>query len=72
MNFFTSVSALKVIWKPFDEQFGDVLKRFRYHEGNVVSLVSLGHMIAAADERALQRDWREGKEHQENIFLGPG
>lgn len=53
----SSLTSLKVgfklIWKPFDSQFGQQLDNFRNHRKNVEKEAGLSHMVEAADARAL-------------------
>lgn len=42
----------KVLWKPFDEQFGDVLDKFRRHRRLAEEEARLAEMIESAQERA--------------------
>ena len=48
-------SLLKLLWKPFDSQFGSRLQAFRDHMDTTQKEVSTSHMIEAADSRALIR-----------------
>ena len=52
-----SITSLKVgfklVWKPFESQFGHQLDNFRNHRKNVEKEAGLSHMIEAADARAL-------------------
>ena len=45
--------GFKLIWKPFESQFGQQLDNFRNHRKNVEKEVGLSHMVEAADSRAL-------------------
>ena len=45
--------GFKLIWKPFDNQFGQQLDNFRNHRKNVEKEAGLSHMVEAADARAL-------------------
>ena len=45
--------TLKLLWKPFDQQFGQQLSKFRQHQKNVEKEAGLAHMIESADARAL-------------------
>lgn len=53
----SSLTSLKVgfklIWKPFEGQFGQQLDNFRNHQKNVEKEAGLSHMVEAADARAL-------------------
>ena len=53
----SSLTSLKVgfklIWKPFESQFGQQLDNFRNHRKNVEKEAGLSHMVEAADSRAL-------------------
>ena len=53
----SSLTSLKVgfklIWKPFDRQFGQQLDNFRNHRRSVEKEAGLSHMVEAADARAL-------------------
>ena len=44
--------TLKLLWKPFDQQFGQQLNDFRQHQKNVENEAGLAHMIESADARA--------------------
>ena len=43
----------KLLWKPFDQQFGQQLNDFRQHQKNVEEEAGLAHMIESADARAM-------------------
>lgn len=43
----------KLLWKPFETQFGQHLTAFRIHLNNVEKEAELSHMVEAADARAL-------------------
>ena len=45
--------ALKLTWKPFEQQFSNQLEHFRQHRKNVEKEAGLAHMIEVADSRAL-------------------
>ena len=45
--------GFKLIWKPFESQFGQQLDQFRNHRKNVEKEAGLSHMVEAADARAL-------------------
>lgn len=45
--------GFRLIWKPFESQFGQKLDRFRNHRKNVEKEAGLSHMVEAADSRAL-------------------
>ena len=45
--------TLKLLWKPFDLQFGQQLSAFRRHSKNVEEEAGLANMIEAADARAM-------------------
>ena len=45
--------GFKLIWKPFESQFGQQLDNFRTHRKNVEKEAGLSHMVEAADARAL-------------------
>lgn len=45
--------TFKLLWKPFDLQFGQQLSAFRVHQKNVEKEAGLANMIEAADARAL-------------------
>ena len=45
--------TLKLLWKPFDVQFGQQLGGFREHQKNVEKEAGLADMIEAADARAM-------------------
>ena len=44
--------GFKLLWKPFESQFGQQLDNFRNHRKNVEKEAGLSHMIEAADARA--------------------
>ena len=45
--------GFKLLWKPFESQFGLQLDNFRNHRKNVEKEAGLSHMVEAADARAL-------------------
>ena len=45
--------TFKLLWKPFDQQFGQQLNDFRQHHKNVEEEAGLAHMIESADARAM-------------------
>lgn len=45
--------TFKLLWKPFDQQFGQQLSEFRQHQKNVEKEAGLAHMIESADARAM-------------------
>ena len=45
--------GFKLMWKPFERQFGQQLDNFRDHRKNVEKEAGLSHMVEAADARAL-------------------
>lgn len=45
--------GFKLLWKPFESQFGQQLDNFRTHRKNVEKEAGLSHMVEAADARAL-------------------
>ena len=45
--------GFKLMWKPFESQFGQQLHTFRNHRKNVEKEAGLSHMVEAADARAL-------------------
>lgn len=45
--------TFKLLWKPFDLQFGQQLSAFREHQKNVEREAGLADMIEAADARAM-------------------
>lgn len=45
--------GFKLMWKPFESQFGQQLDTFRNHQRNVEKEAGLSHMVEAADARAL-------------------
>ena len=45
--------GFKLMWKPFESQFGQQLDNFRNHRKNVEKEAGLSHMVEAADARAL-------------------
>ena len=47
--------AFKLVWKPFESQFGQQLENFRNHRKNVEKEAGLSHMVEAAEARALAR-----------------
>lgn len=50
----TSVKVgFKLLWKPFESQFGQQLDNFRNHRKIVEKEAGLSHMVEAADARAL-------------------
>lgn len=52
---------MKLLWKPFKEDFGDVIGRFRQNAEKVELEVQLSHMIEAAAEREAQGRERESQ-----------
>jgi hypothetical protein len=55
---------LKSLWKDFGAEFEEVLTKFRNHVKNVREEAMVSNMIEDANERALARADREGKERQ--------
>lgn len=52
--FLTNFKAgFKLLWKPFDRQFGQRMDDFRIHRKNVDKEAALSHMVEAADARAV-------------------
>jgi hypothetical protein len=51
--------SLKILWKPFDREFGDVIDSFRAHRENVEREAELSHMIEAGSERAMAKSQRD-------------
>ena len=52
--FLTNFKAgFKLLWKPFDSQFGQRMDEFRIHRKNVDKEAGLSHMVEAADARAV-------------------
>ena len=45
--------TFKLLWKPFDQQFGQLLNDFRQHQKSVEKEAGLAHMIESADARAV-------------------
>lgn len=45
--------TFKLLWKPFNLQFGQQLNAFREHQKNVEKEAGLASMIEAADARAM-------------------
>ena len=45
--------TLKLLWKPFDVQFGQKISAFREHQWSVEKEAGLADMIEAADARAV-------------------
>lgn len=45
--------TLKLLWKPFDVQFGQQIRAFREHQKDVEKEAGLANMIEAADARAV-------------------
>ena len=45
--------TFKLLWKPFDQQFGQLLGDFRQHQKSVEREAGLAHMIESADARAV-------------------
>lgn len=46
-------AGFKLLWKPFDRQFGQHMEEFRIHRKNVDKEAGLSHMVEAADARAV-------------------
>ncbi|EPS38865.1 hypothetical protein H072_7365 [Dactylellina haptotyla CBS 200.50] len=61
--------AIKLIWKLFEKQFGDVMDRFRRHKANVEKEAGLSHMIEASRERQAQEDERRLQQSERSIML---
>ena len=55
---------MKSLWKDFGAEFEEVLTKFRNHVKNVKEEAMVSNMIEDANERALGRVDREGKERQ--------
>jgi len=49
-----SLKPFRILWKPFDRQFGDVVQSFRNHRDNLEKETALAHMIEEGDERIEQ------------------
>ncbi|SLM35735.1 P-loop containing nucleoside triphosphate hydrolase [Lasallia pustulata] len=47
--------AMKLLWKPFDQQFGKTIEDFRKHLKIVDREAGLSHMVEAQDARAVER-----------------
>ena len=47
--------GFRLLWKPFDRQFGQRMDEFRIHRKNVDKEAGLSHMVEAADARAIDR-----------------
>ena len=45
--------TFKLLWKPFDQQFGQQLSDFRQHQKNVEKEAGLANMIESAEARAM-------------------
>lgn len=45
--------GFKLMWKPFESQFGQQIENFRNHRNSVEKEAGLSHMVEAADARAL-------------------
>lgn len=45
--------AFKLLWKTFEQQFGQQLNAFRKHQKNVEKEAGLANMIEASDARAM-------------------
>jgi hypothetical protein len=52
--------AIKLLWKPFDQQFGTVMDDFREHRKNVEKEAALSHMVEAKEARDIERLNRKG------------
>lgn len=46
-------AGFKLLWKPFDRQFGQRMDEFRIHKKNEDKEAGLSHMVEAADARAI-------------------
>lgn len=46
---------MKLLWKPFDQQFGKTIEDFRKHLKMVDKEAGLSHMVEAHDARAVER-----------------
>lgn len=55
---------MKSLWRDFGAEFEEVLTKFRNHVKNVKEEAMVSNMIEDANERALGRADREGKERQ--------
>lgn len=53
--------AMRLLWKPFDRDFGEVIEKFRQHAEKVELEANLSHMIEAAAERKAQGDERDAQ-----------
>jgi hypothetical protein len=60
---------LKSLWKDFSTEFEEALTKFRNHVKNVNKEAMVSNMIESANERALGRADREGKERQRKSKL---
>jgi len=46
--------SLKLLWKPFDQQFEKQINNFRTHQKNVEKEANLSHMVEVAHARKLE------------------
>lgn len=69
--FLTNFKAgFKLLWKPFDRQFGQRMDEFRIHRKNVDKEAGLSHMVEAADARAVDTINRlQIKKEREGMFF---
>ncbi|CAD6575359.1 MAG: hypothetical protein ASARMPREDX12_007236 [Alectoria sarmentosa] len=67
--------TFKLLWKPFELQFGERLRAFRQHQKNVEKEAGLANMIEAADHRAMvladqkQLEKRQREENRLRIIV---
>ncbi|KAK6359991.1 hypothetical protein TWF696_001112 [Orbilia brochopaga] len=65
----SSRTMSKLLWKPFEKQFGDIMDRFRRHKENVEREAMLSHMIESSEERKAQADERKLQKAERNLAL---
>ncbi|KAH8154666.1 uncharacterized protein LAJ45_01195 [Morchella importuna] len=57
----SGLRALKVVWKPFDQEFGSRIDRFRMHSERVDVEAQIAHMAEQANENRRQGNEREAQ-----------
>lgn len=53
--------ALKVVWKPFDEEFGNRIDKFRIHSERVDMEAQIAHMVEQANENRRQGNEKDAQ-----------
>ncbi|KAK6502864.1 hypothetical protein TWF481_007904 [Arthrobotrys musiformis] len=59
--------GMKLLWKPFEAQFGHFMDNFRRHKANVEREAGLAHMIESSREREAQGQERQLEQAERNL-----